>query len=66
LRLAGESSSGDLSEFLSTSNQMAVRRDSLGRLKGFIYMATYLQTVDLQPLASADVREALIVKFGAA
>jgi L-histidine Nalpha-methyltransferase len=38
---------------------MAVHRDSLGRLKGFVHMATYLETVDIEQLATADAREAL-------
>jgi dimethylhistidine N-methyltransferase len=38
---------------------MAVHRDSLGRLKGFMHMATYLETIDLEQLATADAREAL-------
>jgi dimethylhistidine N-methyltransferase len=38
---------------------MAVRRDSLGTLKGYVYMATYVQTVEVGHLATADVREAL-------
>jgi L-histidine N-alpha-methyltransferase len=51
--------SRDISEFLSTSNQMAVRRDSLGGLKGFVYMATSLQTVDVGHFATADAHQAL-------
>jgi dimethylhistidine N-methyltransferase len=38
---------------------MAVHRDSLGRLKGFLHMATYLETVDLEHLATADEHQAL-------
>ena len=38
---------------------MAVRRDPPGFLKGFEYMATYLETVELEHLATADAREAL-------
>jgi len=38
---------------------MAVRRDSLGRLKGLVHMATYVETVDLEHLAAADARQAL-------
>jgi L-histidine N-alpha-methyltransferase len=38
---------------------MAVLRDSLGTLKGFIKMATYVQTVDIGHFATADEREAL-------
>ena len=45
--------------FLSTGNQMAVLRDSLGALKGFIEMATYVQTVDIGHFATADQREVL-------
>ncbi|MGA2948751.1 MAG: L-histidine N(alpha)-methyltransferase [Candidatus Sulfotelmatobacter sp.] len=45
--------------FLSTGNQMAVLRDSLGTLKGFVKMATYVQTVDIGHFAPADEREAL-------
>ncbi len=59
VRHSCEPSSGDLSEFLSTGNQMAVLRDSLGTLKGFIEMATYVQTADIGHFATADEREAL-------
>src|SRR4051812_17492440 len=71
VRHSCESYAGNLSEFLSTSNQMAVHRDSLGGLKGFVYMATYLQmvdfeqvvdleqTVDLECLSTADAHQAL-------
>jgi L-histidine Nalpha-methyltransferase len=38
---------------------MAVLRDSLGSLKGFVKMATYVQTVDIGNFATADEREAL-------
>jgi dimethylhistidine N-methyltransferase len=38
---------------------MAVRRDSLGCLKGIVYVATYVETVDLEQLATADARRAL-------
>jgi L-histidine Nalpha-methyltransferase len=38
---------------------MAVLRDSLGALKGFVEMATYVQTVDIGHFAPADEREAL-------
>jgi dimethylhistidine N-methyltransferase len=38
---------------------MAVCRDSLGCLKGLEYVATYLETVDLESLGTADAREAL-------
>src|ERR1700691_794461 len=38
---------------------MAVHRDSLGRLKGLVQMATYLETVELEHLATADERETL-------
>src|ERR1700691_5977534 len=38
---------------------MAVHRDSLGRLKGLVYMATYVETVELEHLATADARETL-------
>jgi L-histidine Nalpha-methyltransferase len=38
---------------------MAVLRDSLGTLKGFVEMATYVQTVDIGHFATADEREAL-------
>jgi L-histidine Nalpha-methyltransferase len=38
---------------------MAVLRDSLGSLKGFVEMATYVQTVDIGNFATADEREAL-------
>src|SRR5580700_10269294 len=51
--------SGDLSEFLLIGNQMAVLRDSLSTLKGFVEMATYVQTVDIGHFATADEREAL-------
>jgi dimethylhistidine N-methyltransferase len=54
-----ESHSVDISEFLFTGNQMAVLRDSLGTLKGFIEMATYVQTVDLGHFATADESVAL-------
>src|ERR1700689_1789193 len=51
--------SGDLSEFPLIGNQMAVLRDSLSTLKGFVEMATYVQTVDIGHFATADEREAL-------
>ena len=38
---------------------MAVLRDSLGHLKGLFYMATYVQTVDHDRLATMDASEAL-------
>jgi dimethylhistidine N-methyltransferase len=38
---------------------MAIHRDSLGRLRGFVHMATYLETFDLEQLATADARQAL-------
>jgi dimethylhistidine N-methyltransferase len=38
---------------------MAVLRDSLSTLKGFVEMATYVQTVDIGHFAPADEREAL-------
>jgi dimethylhistidine N-methyltransferase len=38
---------------------MAVLRDSLSTLKGFVKMATYVQTVDIGHFATADEREAL-------
>jgi L-histidine Nalpha-methyltransferase len=38
---------------------MAVLRDSLGTLKGFVEMATYVQTVAIGHFAPADEREAL-------
>jgi L-histidine N-alpha-methyltransferase len=38
---------------------MAVLRDSRGTLKGFVEMATYVQTVDVGDFATADVRRAL-------
>jgi len=59
VRRSCASYSGDLAEFLSTNNQMAVRRDSLECPKGFVYVATYVQAVDLEHLATADAREAL-------
>src|SRR5580692_11234378 len=59
VRHSRESHSGDLSKFLSTGNQMAVLRDSLGTLKGFVEMATYVRTVDIGHFAPADEREAL-------
>src|SRR5580693_9575178 len=59
VRHSCESHSGDLSKFLSTGNQMAVLRDSLSTLKGFVEMATYVQTVDIGHFATADEREAL-------
>jgi hypothetical protein len=59
VRHSCESYSGDLSKFLFTNNQMAVHRDSFGRLKGLVQMATYLETVELEHLATADEREAL-------
>src|SRR5579863_9784107 len=59
LRHSSESHSGDVSEFLSTGNQMAVLRDSLGTLKGIVEMATYVQAVDIRHFATADEREAL-------
>jgi L-histidine N-alpha-methyltransferase len=36
-----------------------IRLNLPGALKGFVYMATYVQTVDLERLATADLREAL-------
>src|SRR3984957_591123 len=59
VRYSCESYSGDLSEFLSTGNQMAVLRDSLGTLKGLVEMATYIQTAGIGHFARADEREAL-------
>ena len=59
VRHSSESHSVDISEFLSTGNQMAVLRDSLSTLKGFVEMATYVQTVDVGRFATADEREAL-------
>jgi dimethylhistidine N-methyltransferase len=59
VRHSCESHSGDLSKFLSTGNQMAVLRDSVSTLKGFVEMATYVQTVDIGHFAPADEREAL-------
>jgi L-histidine N-alpha-methyltransferase len=41
---------------------MAVHRDSLGRLKGLVQMATYLETVELEHLATADARQALTLE----
>jgi dimethylhistidine N-methyltransferase len=41
------------------NKQMAVHRDSFGRLKGSVHMATYLETVDLEQIARADARQAL-------
>jgi len=38
---------------------MAVHRDSFGPLKGLVQMATYLETVELEHLATADERHAL-------
>jgi dimethylhistidine N-methyltransferase len=38
---------------------MAVHGDSFGRLKGLVQMATYLETVDLEQLATADARQGL-------
>jgi dimethylhistidine N-methyltransferase len=38
---------------------MAVHGDSFGRLKGLVHMATYLETVELEHLATADERQAL-------
>jgi hypothetical protein len=35
---------------------MAVRRDSLGCLKGIVYVATYVETVDLEQLAMRWLR----------
>jgi dimethylhistidine N-methyltransferase len=46
-------------ELLSTSNPMAVQRDSLGCLKGPVHMATYLESVELGHLASVDEHHAL-------
>ena len=59
VRHACGSYSRDLSELLSTGNQMAVFRDSLGTPKGFVEMATYVQTVEIGHFAPADEREAL-------
>jgi hypothetical protein len=36
-----------------------IRRDSLGGPKGFLEMATYVQTVDVGHFTTADVRDAL-------
>jgi dimethylhistidine N-methyltransferase len=38
---------------------MAVLRDSFGTLKGFVKMATYVQTVDIEHFPAADEREVL-------
>jgi len=38
---------------------MAVHGDSFGGLKGLVQMATYLETVELEHLSTADEREAL-------
>jgi dimethylhistidine N-methyltransferase len=38
---------------------MAVHRDSLGCLKGPVHMATYLETVELERLATSDEHQAL-------
>jgi histidine-specific SAM-dependent methyltransferase len=54
-----ETYSADLSEFPFTNNQMAVRRNSLGCLKGFVYVATYVETVDLECIAPENERRAL-------
>src|SRR5208283_4002231 len=54
-----ESHSRDVSEFLPTSNQMAVRRDSAGELKGFEHMATYPRVIDIERIATEDTRQAL-------
>src|SRR6202521_491072 len=51
--------SGDLSESF-TNSRMAARRNWLSCLKGFVYVATYVQEVALEHLAAADAREALI------
>ncbi len=48
------------SKVRSEVHEMAIHRDSLGSLKGYVQMATYVQTVDVRHLATADVREALI------
>src|SRR5579863_8115588 len=54
-----ESYSRDVSEFLFTSNQMALRRDSPGELKGHVYMAAYPRVVDIERTAKVDTRQAL-------
>ena len=46
------------SEFLSTSNSMAIRRDSPGELKGSVHMATYSRVVDIERTATVDARRA--------
>ena len=56
MRYTCESYSGDLSNFLFTSNQIPVHRDSPGYLKGLVHMATYLETVEIEHLATADER----------
>src|SRR5208282_206753 len=60
VRHSRESHSRDVSEFLSTSNEMALRRDSPGELKGFVHMATYIHVLDIERAGAADTRQALI------
>ncbi len=52
--------SREVSEFLFTGNEMALRRDSLGELKGFAHMATYPYVLGIERTATADTRQALI------
>src|SRR5271167_1520617 len=59
VRHSRESYSRHVSEFLSTSNKMAIRRDSAGELKGFVLMATYSRALDIERVITVDTRQAL-------
>ena len=54
-----ESYSRDVSEFLFTGIEMALRRDSPGELKGHVYMATYPRVIDIERTATVDARQVL-------
>src|SRR5271166_4460534 len=54
-----ESYSRDVSEFLSTSDEMAIRRDSPGELKGFVHMATSSRVFEIERNVTLETRQAL-------
>src|SRR5271165_3597246 len=54
-----ESYSRDVSQLLSTSNEMAIRRDSIGELKGFEHVATNPQIFEIEGTTTLDTRQAL-------
>src|SRR5208282_4521737 len=49
----------NISELFSTSNEMALRRDSPGKLKGFVHMAAYSRVFDIERTETVDTRQAL-------